>query len=380
MISMITTCDELYQRIWNDYYDSKEIKDSFIYTYFKNNKDNQAKQIAESSDSLKQLYANEKKDHYLCLCSTFLAYKNGILSKEEYLDCFRTISNTINNPKLPEKYEPFASDDIIEQAEEDLETKLLIRLINNFFYKLGFRKKKKTGKDTTVPDVDEIEDIRVEASYIKKKYGNIDNLDLWTNYYIYCLDNDPSKGGPQLTEYHSSGLTDDYIQKCESLFSVLNKENRSNVFMPLYFDLHSGIAVTILGNDWFPDYSSNNSCRTGVMYFSSEIQNEDIDELSIGMNIDFYDNVKEAFKGFKTTVIKTDHHTFDNYKWCNGDIPDNVDSIFHNYFYAKEEAKEKGYPQRYVYISNNENNKELDQFKEKKAKEKMLKSFKGKKT
>lgn len=320
MISMITNRSDLYERLWNDYSQlpSDQKHDSFLYQYLKAKKDAQAERVAESAETLDEYSARKKRDKYVLLRSAYLAYKNGLVTEEEYISRFKELAGA----KGSQKYEPFTPD-LMSKAQHTYENEFIIGCISDFFYNMGYRTRK------SKEDTDDIGFTKIAERYIKEKDGYIDDLDLWARYYIFSLKNETDP--PAFT----TALTDEYISKCNDLITVLDREERSNVFVPLYYDAVSGAGVIVIGNDLLPkNKQTDRSCRICIMYFSELLDEmSEHSELSITMISELYDDVGEAFEEFKKGIV--DHIFTENYGSQNYELPDGVDSIFANYFWER---------------------------------------------
>ena len=320
MISMITCRSDLYQRLWEEYFplDSEKKHESFFYRYLKRKKDDQATRIAASADSLAEYCERKKRDKYILLRSTYLAYKNGIITATEYIQRFAELAGA----KGRKKYDPFTPD-MIEQAEQAFENEFIVGCISDFFYNMGFRLRSPKS------EANEIGYTKLSERYLKEKDGYIDDLDLWASYYIFSL-----KDEAQPPSFVSE-LTEEYIGKCRHLFSVLNREDYDNAFVPLYFDHGSGAGVIIAGNSILPEEKqSNSSCRICIAYFSmagSEIN--EYGELDITMMTELYDDVDQAFERFRKGIAAQEY--CENYSDQNDEIPDGIDNVFRSYFLEK---------------------------------------------
>ncbi len=325
MISMITNRSDLYQRLWDDYFplSNDQKNNSFFYKYLKKKKDDQAAHIVESSDKLAEYSKRKKQDKYISLRYSYLAYNKGILTEKEYIDRLTALASAKDRKSLSAMFEPFSSNHI-DEAEQTYENIFLIGSINDFFYNMGFRRRK--TKDEIKNDVvDSARYTRTNERYLKED-GYIDDLDLWARYYTFCL-----KDSDQPPHFVSA-LTNEYIQKCSHLFSVLDEEQRSSAFIPLYFDPMSGAGVIIIGSNLLPENKRNNkNCRICIAYFSilgSMI--DDCNEIDITMISELYDDIDVAFEDFKTGIAGMEYYC--NYGDQNDAPPEGIDSIFHNYF------------------------------------------------
>lgn len=328
MLSMIINRADLYQRIWQDYHNlpSDRKQGSFFYRYLKDKKDAQARRVAESAAALAEYSARKKRDKYILLRSAYLAYKSSLLSEEEYIARF----NELTGARERKKYEPFTADRI-DETEQAFERAFLLGCINDFFYNLGYRVRKNEEQNI---EIGEIGYAKTDERYLKEKDGYIDDLDLWASYCTMHLQHEPQPPG------FVSELTDEYIGKCSRLFSALNREERSDIFVPLYFDASGGAGVTVIGNDMLPEKEkSDKACRICIMYFSYLDPSDGISEygeFAITMMTELYDDVADAFDRFRKGVFKLEYT--ENYGDQNGEPPSGIDSIFNRFF--SEEPKE----------------------------------------
>lgn len=323
MISMITDRSDLYKRLWNDYSQlpSDRKYESFFYQYLKARKDAQAERVAESAEALKEYSARKKRDKYVLLRSAYLAYKNGLLTEEEYISCFKELAGA----KGSRKYEPFTPE-LMSKAQKAYENEFIIGCISDFFYNMGYRTRKRK-KDT-----EDIGFTKTAERYIKEKDGYIDDLDLWARYYIFSLKDEADPPS------FMTALTDEYILKCRDMIAVLDREERSNAFVPLYYDAVSGAGVIVIGNDLLPENEqSDRSCRIGIIYFSDLLDEiTEYGELSITMTSELYDDVGEAFEEFRKGIV--DHSFTENYGSQNYELPEGIDGVFGNYFWETKKA------------------------------------------
>lgn len=336
MINMITSRSELYQRIWEDYiYLSSDNKqDSFFYKYLKDKKEAAAERISESADSLAEYCTKKKRDKYTLLRSAYRAYQKSVISVEEYIALLTELAGA-----KWKKYEPL-SPQSIDEVEQAFEKTFLLGCINDFFYNMGYRVRDNKEKNIKIDPQMGYE--KTGERYLKEKDGYIDDLELWSKYYLHIL-----HGESQPPKFISD-LTDEYIQKCKQVFDVLNQEGRSNSFLPLYFDVTSGAGVIVIGNEWLSEEEkTDKACRICIMYFSDPIDViSGFDELDIRMTTELYDNFDEAFRNFRDGIAQfnyTINYTSLNYVHNNDNPPGGVDSIFSCFFIeASEEATAYG--------------------------------------
>lgn len=323
MISMITNRGELYQRIWEDYcsFKSDKKQDSYFYGYMKRKKDAYASRVSESAESLAAYRARSKRDKYILLRSAYLAYKNSVISEEDYIGCF----NSLFGENQRRKYVPLSAENI-DIAEQTYEREFLLGCINDFFYNLGYRVRKNKEKNI---EIDEIGYVKTSERYLKEKDGYIDDLELWADYFASTFQSESQ------TPEFVSGLTEEYIGKCSDLFDVLNRENRDNCFLPLYFDVTSGAGVIVIGNELLSENKRNDkACRICIIYFD-EIYDGITEFNNITLNMiaepELYDNVAAAFERFRKGVVRFDYT--DNYGIQNDKMPNGIDGIFNCLFY-----------------------------------------------
>ncbi len=356
MISMITNRSDLYHRLWIDYSErsSDSKQDSFFYQYLKAKKDAQAERVAESVSTLADYAARKKGDNYIQLRSAYIAYKNNILSEKEYIERFTKLTGA----KDSKKYEPF-TDDLIDEAEQTFENKFLLGCVKNFFYNLGYRVRENKDKNIVIDDIGYA---KISERYIKEKDGYIDDLELWAHYYIHSL-----KGEAQPPKFVSE-LTNDYIDKCRHLFSVLNQKKYSKAFVPLYFDSASGAGVIIIGEDMLSTkQKSDKTCRICIASFCMLTDGiSDSNALDITMATEMYDDVDKAFEEFKDGIAK--YKYTENYQSENDLLPIGVDSIFNNFFYETEEMQTPAY-NRIIETENNLERAVLLEFAQKRDKQ-----------
>ena len=325
MISMITNRGDLYQRIWEDYspLPSDKKQDSFFYKYLKNKKDLAAQRIAKSADSLAEYCTRKKRDKYIMLRSAYLAYSNSVISEAEYIRLF----NSLFSEKQRRKYVPLTPENI-DKAEQIYEREFLLGCINDFFYNLGYRVRKNEAKSI---EIGEIGYVKTDERYLKEKDGYIDDLDLWSNYYVNFM-----TGESQLPQF-ISGLNDEYIDKCKQVFDVLNREERTKSFLPLYFDVTSGAGVMVIGNEMLPiKKRTEKACRICIMYFSELYEGiSDFNDIDLTMTTvpELYDDVGTAFQQFRQEIAQFVYT--ENYRDQNDKPPLGLDSIFNCFFIEK---------------------------------------------
>ena len=86
---IVTSREELNDKLWTDYLNHKE--QSFIYGYTRKKKDSWAEIIARTGESVEEYAKAAKRDKYTLLRSAYLAYCNGVIQEEDYLRIFRDV-------------------------------------------------------------------------------------------------------------------------------------------------------------------------------------------------------------------------------------------------------------------------------------------------
>ena len=326
MISMIANKTELYDLLWRDYFDlhNKNASDSFIYNYLRHNKDKRAENIAKSRNSLCEYATKKKLDKYILLRAAYLAYSNGTISENEYLEYFSNIASVkdrkTGEAKLP-KCCALDSPDGIKASQEYQECKLLKGCVSDFFQNAGYR------RDTTKNDE---YFSKTNIKYTKEKEGYINDLDLWAAYYMYSMEQSTEKDGHYIPQ-----LDSEYIEKCKKLFSLLDNEQYSEAFVPLYFDTASGAGVFIIGKERFEEADSEGCCVCTAHFGGLMEKISTMSELPFSMLTTVYDNVDDAFFALKKGIA--DGGFCANYSLENNEPPAGADSCFNSYFYISEQ-------------------------------------------
>ncbi len=329
MMSMIVSRRELYERLWEDYFDrhGRNVAESFIYGYLRQNKDRRAGSVAQTAESLREYSARKKVDKYILLKAAHLAYSEGRLTREEYVEYFGAVASVKNRKtgelKLPKCCE-LNSDEGITAAQEYQEQKLLKGCVSDFFQNAGFR------RDAAG---DEENFSRTAVKYEKEKEGYISDLDLWAAYYMYSMQGSAGESGRFIPR-----LEDEYIGKCAALLRLMNNEEYSDAFVPLYFDSVSGAGVFIIGDRRFEGRPVS-GCAVYMICFDGLLENiSDMSTLPCAAVITEFDSVEEAFFALRRGIA--DGSFCASYSAENNEPPVGADSCFDAYFYISEQVLE----------------------------------------
>ena len=326
-IDVVLSKDEMYKMIWIDYFDcpKSERAQSFIYRYMKNNKTRQCIKLSSNFQALKE-YGNQKKfDKYILLKSTRLAYENKISGRDYFIEILAYVTG-INMSEYVEKGDEELFDLSVKQEE-----KLLMGCITDFFHNKGYRFKKKDTDGDSGKIKDETEKMRaseeyekVEPKYSPKQDGYMNDLDLWADFYLYKK----NKGQTVSGTLDGIMINDDYIEKCEKLYSELLAEGQTDVFVPLCFDAKSGAGIYIIGSDTGSIPDDRTCCIFVSCFFyvdNCDYQNE---ELYLSMQFKPVDSIRDAFDLFRRGGSKF----FQHYPNENGNMPASADECFNVFF------------------------------------------------
>lgn len=326
---MIASRQELYDRLWEDYFDRhrKNVAESFIYRYLRQNKDRRAASVAQTAESLREYSARKRVDKYILLKAAYLAYSEGRLTREEYVEHFSAVASVRNRKtgelKLPKCCE-LDSDEGITAAQEYQEQKLLKGCVSDFFQNAGFRR-------DAVGDEENFS--RTAVKYEKEKEGYISDLDLWAAYYMYSAQGSAQESGRFVT-----GPEDGYIGKCAALFRLMDSEEYADAFVPLYFDSVSGAGVFVIGDRRFEGRPVS-GCGVYVVCFDGLLENiSDMSMLPCAVVITEFAGVEEAFFALKRGIA--DGSFCASYSAENNEPPAGADSCFDAYFYISEQVLE----------------------------------------
>ena len=329
---MIRNKEEFVKALWEDYRNLPEDKreDSFIYTYFQRKKDQRAQVLARSRQELEAYIAQKKRDKYIMLRSAYLAYKDEVISAEACLDIFQELTGTT---AISKKYEKLSLKEQIEVICKKMERKFLMGCVSDFFQNAGYRVNKHQ-------DVEE--HIKLPDKHRKEKDGYTDDLAMLFAFYQYQGMQEVQKGD---VGAYINRLDAEHIEKCKQLHHILQKDDRCEIFVPLYVDMETGAGVYIIGKNKYQQYTkrnrphkkseSLNSCYACVIYFSAIFEEiSEYEELNLTMMVESFDTVEEAFDRFQAGLSTQEF--YENYPMENEDIlPVGADRRFELYFVEK---------------------------------------------
>ncbi len=325
-LSMIANKADLYDLLWHDYFDlhNKNVSESFIYKYLKQNKDRRAESIAKSKSTLLEYADRKKPDKYILLRAIYLAYNNATISQKEYLEYFSAIASVkdrkTGEAKLPKCCE-LSSPNGMTAAQQYQEHKLLKGCVSDFFQNAGYRQGATKNDDYFN---------KTSVKYAKEKDGYINDLDLWAAYYMYTMD-----GASQTNGHYIPQLDNEYIDKCKKLFELLDNEQYNEAFIPLYFDSISGAGVFIIGGNRFEENAFDGCCVCTAHFGGLMEKISAMSELPFSMLTTVYDNVDDAFFALKKGIA--DGGFCANYSLENNEPPAGADSCFDAFFYIREQ-------------------------------------------
>lgn len=352
MISMIANKSQLYDLIWQDYFDKnkKNVEDSFIYDYIRQNKDKRANAVARSKESLDEYFSRKKPDKYIQIKAAYLAYESGLISREEYIQRFTLIASAkdkkTGQAKLP-KCCSFDSDEALKASQEYIENKILKGCVSDFFQNAGYRQ--------SAENSDEYYNKTAEK-YVKEKEGYISDLDLWSAYYMYS-----SQGDTQSGEHYIPTIDSEYLGKCQKLLSSLDNEKYNEAIVPLYFDTVSGAGIFLIGGGRF-DEDNKRNCRICLVNFNCCLENvTEMNETSFSMLVTEYDSIEDAFFNLKKEIA--DGSLCENYSYENDNRPYELDSCFEPFFRFSQ--REKQFDEKIIKIQKQKEELEYALYREK---------------
>lgn len=333
---MIKDKTEFYDALWNDYINRSERDriNSFIYCYFKKNKDIRAETIGRSRESVNDYSQKKRRDKYILLKSAYLAVvRYNVMTMQDYSDILKSLMGT----KLPAKYESLSERTKLDRAEEMFERRFLMGCVNDYFYNLGYRsgRKDEYGQSVRCPNRQLKED------------GYNDELEMLYEFIKFS-----GRTEHIHTQIHTGNADEEYIAKCTKLYDILIREKRKDAFVPLYVDRSTGAGIYIIGSNRFDKETfcflqkkDTEICYVCIIYFYeaeaiSRILNLPEDEISISMWVKKrYLSVRKAFDEFAKLV--SEKELYENYPFENdGTLPAGTDDRFNLYFITREENEE----------------------------------------
>lgn len=326
-IDVVLSKEEMYKMIWLDYFDrsKSERTQSFIYSYLKKNKTRRCQKLALDMQALTDYGKQKRFDKYTMLKSTRLAYENKISDRNFFVGILADITET-DISELAKK-----SDEELFELSVNKEEKLLFGCITDFFQNSGYRFKKRDTDGEQRRIKDETEKMReaeeyekVEVKYTKKQDGYISDLDMWADFYLY----NKNKGQTVSGTLDGIMINNEYIEKCEKLYSELLAEGQTDVFVPLCFDARSGAGIYIIGSDTGSVPDDRTCCIFVSCFFYVDSCDYENEELFLSMQFKPVDTIQEAFDLFR----RGGSAFFRHYPNENGDMPASADKCFNVFF------------------------------------------------
>lgn len=266
----------------------KEVRQSFLYKYFKRKKDADAQRIFRDKKLLFSV-----RDKYTRFKGAYIALENNLITKEEYRGIFFEL-----NAGVKKREKLFDTDP--EAAQDQLEDRLLKDYVDDFFHNAKGKLKKFDKSDPA-------------------KDAPVDEIEMLYEFNKLTM---------PVSFVSTSDLDDDYINKCEDLYDIIRADDaKKRCFVPLYIDKDSGAGVYIIGNQLL-DTEETKVC---VLEFYDAFE---VDEpfFPIEMEYTTYDSVRDAFEEFKKGIEKGSY--FDVYSLYNGaELPKGVDECFISRFF-----------------------------------------------
>ena len=348
-IDMVLNKESMYKLIWLDYFDrSKDDKDQcFIYNYMKKNKDLRCEKLSSDASALSSYGDQKRFDKYIMLKSSRLAYLNNVIDKDKFTEIFKAITK--------QDISADADNDILEELSVKQEDKLLWGCVSDFFQNSGYRfKKKESGeksnkkKDRSEKEWADGEYDKVEVKYTKKQDGYISDLDMWADFYLY----EKSKGNTVSGSLDNVVINDEYIKKCEKLYTELLAEEQCDVFVPLCFDAKSGAGIYIIGRNKIANTVSvpkDKDCYIFVScFFYVDSCDYDNEELLLSMQFTCVNSVRSAFDSLRKggTVF------FQHYPCENTSMPAEADECFEVFFDSTVPSRTKALIQKQLEREN----------------------------
>lgn len=335
-MDMVLTKEEMYKRIWLDYFDCPREKRSecFIYRYLEKTKTKKCKALYKDMLALTDYIKRKRIDKYITLKSTRLAFENNIADREFFIGIISKIAD-IDISVLADK-----SDEELTELSVNQEEKLLLGCVADFFQNSGFRfKKKSSDKKGELSEDDEYE--KVEVKYKKKEDGYISDLDMWADFFLY--ENNRHRADSDTADF--TVVNDEYIEKCEKLYEELVNNEQEEVIVPLCFDVRSGAGIYIFGRDSAVGIPEDKPCSIFVTsFYQAESCDYDNNELNMILNFQHAKNINEAFDLFH----KEGRLFFENYTMANEFLPDEADSCFRIFFEQTESQRAKVLAQKLI--------------------------------
>lgn len=333
---MIKDKSDFYDALWSDHANrsDKDKINSFVYLYFKKNKDIRAEIIGRSRETVDEYSRQKRRDKYILLKSAYLAVvRYNVMTIQGY----SAILKTLLGVKLPAKYESLCTREELDKAEEMFERRFLMGCVNDYFYNLGYRSGRKDEYGQSV---------RCQNRQLKED-GYNDELEMLYEFKKFI-----GKTEHINTQIHTENTDEEYIAKCTELYDTLIREKREDAFVPLYVDRSTGAGIYIIGSNRFGEDTfcflqrkDTDICYVCIIYFYqaeaiSRIINLPEDEMSISMWVkDRYLSVSKAFDEFAKLV--SEKELYENYPFENdGTLPTGTDDRFNLYFITREENEE----------------------------------------
>ncbi len=239
----------------------------FIYDYQRDARVKKAEELAADREMLLTYSRNRKKNKYILLEAMDCAYKNGVISENEFVRLFCELTGekgfSAGNAEMLIKYK----------------RAFLFGCIDDYFINKGFSVE--TGKK--------------KDNFTEQPGSYTNELEMWCEYCKYAQKN----GIAVSTSASGRELNDDYEKECTALLDTLNTSHAVESFVPLYFDAKSGAGIYILGSkNCPPENKPEKSCCVCVTSFYN-IAGFDEECLSLDMSSVIFQGVAEAFSYFK---------------------------------------------------------------------------------
>ena len=335
-MDMVLTKEEMYKRIWLDYFDCPRNKrtECFIYRYLKKAKTKKCKALHKDMLALTDYIKQKRTDKYTTLKSTRLAFENNVADRDFFIGIISKIAD-LDISDLADK-----SNDELKELSKNQEEKLLFGCITDFFQNSGFRfKKKESDKKGQLTEEEEYQ--RVEVKYKKKQDGYISDLDMWADFFLY--ENNKHRAVPDTADF--TVINDEYIEKCEKLYEELVSNEQEEVIVPLCFDVRSGAGIYIFGRNSAVGIPEDKPCSIFVTrFFQTESCDYENNELNMTLHFQHAKNIHEAFDLFH----REGKLFFENYAMANEFLPEDVDNCFRIFFEQTESKRAKELAQKLI--------------------------------
>lgn len=239
-------------------------------------------------------------------------YKNIRKNQEKFIE----LAQMLRSDTVKDKKNNLMSEDKLESIKEEILDCVLKIDVKTFLYDIGYSER--TGDGATGES--------------RKKDRSMDMLSQYCEKHNISFSMQNGYG----SESEKRLEDPQYIKECKELFTQLNSDKITRVFIPLEIDSLSGAGVYIIGKDYFretPERQAemNGSCSYCYLTFEEVIIDENglinfsMEEMPV------YDNTLEGVTACYKKHIK-DRSVLAGYQNINEDIPKQYKGFFDVYF------------------------------------------------